>query len=98
MEDYDYKGYRIYVTDDGYFQVGESEFISLEDAMDWIDSQEEPDTLEESKVHKYIFFYVDRKTDRSFEVCIEAKSYKEAERILRRSYDVYMITDYYKID
>lgn len=98
MEDYDYKGYRIYVTDEGYFQIGDSEFPTLEEAMDWVDSQEESDILDEPKVHKYIFFYVDRKTDRSFEVCIEAESYKEAERRLRREYDVYMIAGYYRID
>lgn len=96
MEDYDYGGYRIYVTLDGYFQVKNYEFPTLEEAMDWIDAQD--DAMPEEKSNKYIIFYIDRSTDKAFQVCIEAKSYKEAERILRKNYDVYMIADYYKID
>lgn len=97
MEEFDYKGYLIEQTSNGYFAVNHYVFISLDEAMNWIDEQNEF-IEEEPKLHKYLFFYVDRATDRSFEEYIEAKNYHEAERKLRRQCDVYHIADCYMIE
>ena len=100
MEDYiDYRGYKIYETPDGYYTVGDIEFYSVDEAMDWVDEEEDyVPPPKPKKLHKYIFFYVDRATDCSFEVVIDAYSYEEAEKKLYRDYDVYSIADWYKID
>ena len=106
MNSIDYKGYEIFETPDGYYTIGDIEFYSIDEAMDWVDDQEDYDTQESlqpplvtpERIHTYHFFYVDRATDRSFNVLIEAKNYKEAEKKLCRGYDVYRITDCYQVD
>lgn len=105
MDSIDYRGYEIFNTPDGYYTVEDIEFCSVDEAMDWIDEQEDyvpeipqPHIAAPERIHTYHFFYVDRATDRSFNVLIEAKNYKEAEKKLRREYDVYRIADCYQID
>ena len=99
MESIDYRGHEIFITPEDYYDVGDIEFSSLDEAMDWIDEQEDYVPEPKSpKMHKYIFFYVDRATDRSFEEVIEAHNPKEAEKKLRQECDVYHIADWYKID
>lgn len=102
MDSIDYRGYEIFETQEGYYTIGDIEFYSIDEAMDWVDEQEdyipEPKQPEPLKLHKYIFFYVDKATDRSFEAVIEAYNYKEAEQKLRSQYDVYSIADWYQID
>lgn len=99
MEEYEYRGYTIIENSDGYFEVADLEFPSIDEAMDWVDEQEdyipEPNP---SELHKYVFFYIDQATDMSFEVMIEAANYKNAEKKLRREYDVYSIADWYRVD
>ena len=98
MEEYEYRGYTIIENSDGYFEVAHYEFPSMEEAMDWVDEQEDyvPE-VHSPEMHKYIFFYVDKATDRCFEALIEADNYKNAEKILRAEYDVYSIADWYKV-
>ena len=106
MDSIDYKGYEIFETLDGYYTIGDIEFYSIDEAMDWVDDQEDyvapapvkPTIAAPERIHTYHFFYVDRATDRSFNVLIEAKNYKEAEKKLRREYDVYRIADCYRVD
>ena len=100
MNEYDYKGYTIIETSDGYYQIGDFEFPSLDDAMDWVDDMETdtPAPAKEPKLHTYLFFYVDRATDAAFEAKVVAKDLSEAKKILRQNYDVYSIADYYVLD
>jgi hypothetical protein len=51
-----------------------------------------------AELKTYIFFYVDDYTDRSFEAYIEAHNYQEAEKKLRREYDVYHIISWDILD
>ena len=96
MNEYDYKGYVITENYDGYYVIGEYEFTSLDEAMDWVDDLEPTENIPaEPKLNTYQFFFIDDGTDRSFDAYIEARSYEEAERKLRRNYDVYQITDWY---
>ena len=97
MEEFDYKGYTIEQTTDGYFVIGQYAFYSLDEAMDWIDEQDEVMPTAK-KNHKYLFFYVDNATDRSFEVMISAPTYQEAKNKLLLEYDVYHIADWYRVE
>lgn len=100
--EYEYNGYVI-VEDDGYYYIGDYTFYSLDEAMEWVDTQNEVVTTEptvpvRSVEHRYRFFYVDRATDRSFNVVISAPDFQAAKKKLYREYDVYTIADWYKID
>ena len=97
MNEYEYNGYVITENYDGYYVVGEYEFPSLDEAMDWIDDLNPVDDVQgisEPTLHTYHIFFVDDGTDRSFDAYEEAYSYEEAERKLRRDYDVYHIIDW----
>ena len=98
MEEYEYNGAIIYETPDGTYLIDDVEFPSLDEASDWWDEQNDVYESDPPKTHKYVIFYIDYATDMSFEVCIEAPSYREAEKILRREYDVYAVTDWYVIE
>ena len=97
MEELAYKGYTISGTSDGYFVINQYAFYSLDEAMDWVDEQDDI-TPSVVKNHKYLFFYVDRATDRSFEVMVKAPNYTEAKNKLLKEYDVYHIADWYKVE
>lgn len=98
MEEYEYNGAIITETFDGNYAIGDVEFPTLDEAIDWWDEQNDVYESEPPKKNKYVIFYIDNATDLSFEVCIEATSYKEAEKILRREYDVYAVTDWYVVE
>lgn len=101
MEDFEYNGFIITETDDGYFQTEGVEFPSVEDAMDWIDSLLADAEITKSapqKLHTYQIFYVDNATDRAFETKIKARTWAEAQEILYEEYDVYMVTDFTVLD
>ena len=98
MEEYDYKGYTI-TEDNGYFYVGDNEFYSLDDAMDWID-----DTVEEvddtpSVPYTYHIYYVTKDYNRGYDDFIEAYNEEEAIRKLKRMHrDIAYIADCYRCD
>lgn len=101
MEDFEYNGFIITETDDGYFQTEGVEFLSVEDAMDWIDSLLADAEITKSapqKLHTYLIFYVDNATDQAFETKIKARTWAEAQEILYEEYDVYMVTDFTVLD
>ena len=76
MEPEYYRGYLIELNDNGYYEICFNneivEFVSYEEALDWIDSQ-----LEEPKMHTYHVFYATK--DRGYDEFIQAYSSKEAE-------------------
>ena len=94
--DFDYNGYTI-TEDHGYYYIGDYAFYSLDEAMDWVDEQNLPDPEIPVEEHQYRFFYVDRATDRSFNVVISAPDYKTAKKKLLNDYDVYTIADWYRL-
>lgn len=100
MEEYEYKGYIITETPDGYYQTENFEFTSLDDAMGWVDemTSEDENIINNPKPHTYLFFYIDRATDQAFEAKVIAEDLATAKKILRQNYDVYMITDYDILD
>ena len=101
MSETAYKDYIIKENDEGYFQIGNMEFPTFDEALDWVDSEfEETDyPIIESKprLRTYRFFYVDDETDRCFSEDVDAYNFQEAERLLRSNYDVYSIVGYYII-
>lgn len=97
MEEYEYNGCIISENLDGNYEIEGYEFPTLDEAVDWLDEQSDLAEPEDTKLHKYVIFYIDKATDMSFEVCIEATNYKEAERILRKEYDVFAVTDWYMV-
>lgn len=98
MQEYDYKGYVITETQEGYYLVGDYEFVSYDEAADWIDDQEELIEVQPRKLHTYMFYYVDYDLDRCVEEPVSAYSESEAELKLRRDYNVETILDCYVID
>jgi hypothetical protein len=98
MDEYEYNGAVITETLDGYYEIEGVEFPTLDEAIEWWDEQNDAYESTPPKIHKYVIFYIDRVTDEAYEVCIEATSYKEAEKILRREYDVYAVTDWYMVE
>jgi len=72
-ERYEYNGYTIVETDDGIF-VGNMEFISYEDAEEWIDSQvnstddSASSTFDYAELHTYRVFFTPPKSDQYISV------------------------------
>lgn len=108
MTSYDYKGYTISETSDGYYQVGEYEFPSFDEAMDWIDEdiQETCEALPpyderfsepERTMHKYLIYFAEYGLDQGSMMPVDAYSEAEAESWLRRHFDVDYITDIMEI-
>ena len=52
MNEYEYGGYIIKETPEGYF-IGDFEFPSFEEATEWVDMMNEPEPM-----HAYLLFYV----------------------------------------
>ena len=98
MNEYFYMGYNIVETEDGYYQVGDFEFPSYDEAIEWIDDVMAEPAPVKSKLHTYLFFYVDKATDQAFQATVKAQNLQEAKSLLRDAYDVYMITDYDILD
>lgn len=98
MEEYEYNGSIITETFDGNYMVDDVEFPTLDEAIDWLDDQVDIPETPEHKLHTYVIFYIDNATDMAFEVSIQAYNFKEAEKILRRDYDVFAVTDWYVIE
>ena len=100
MTSYDYKGYTISETSDGYYQVGEYEFSSFDEAMDWIDEDVQDDIEDVSpynevlpQKHKYLIYFAEYGLDQGSMMPVDAYSEAEAESWLRRHFDVAYITD-----
>ena len=100
MTSYDYKGYTISETSDGYYQVGEYEFPSFDEAMDWIDEDIQDDTDDISlyneepiQKHKYLIYFAERGLDQGSMIPVDAYSEDDAVAWLRRHFDVAYITD-----
>ena len=87
MEEYDYKGYVIEYTDDGYYKVdfGDStyEFTSYDEAADWLDSYIDSLTPE---LKTYHIFYIPYGADQGYDEFVKAYSKSEAKAKLRRMY------------
>lgn len=98
MNEYDYNGYTITETPDGYYRVGDYEFPTYDEALDWIDSNDEVPDMDTKRRHTFVFYYVDYDLDRCVEEPIVAYSEAEAELKLRREYNVETILDCYVID
>ena len=99
MAEYDYNGYTIVETPEGYYRVGDYEFTSYDEAADWIDEESaEPESEEQSTLHTYAFYYVDYDLDRCIEELVSAYSQADAELKLRRDYNVETILDCYLVD
>ena len=100
MTSYDYKGYTISETSDGYYQVGEYEFPSFDEAMDWIDEDIQDDVEDISlyneepiQKHKYLIYFAEFGLDQGSMMPVDAYSEAEAEDWLRKHFDVAYITD-----
>lgn len=90
MDEYEYKGHIITETEDGYWQVGQYEFPSYDEALDWIDSEEELPEVSDSRTFVYRVHYVD--TDGyPDQIDIISDSRESAERQAAQCCDV----DYY---
>ena len=98
MNEYFYRGYNIVETKDGYYRVGDFEFPSYDEAIEWVDDVMAEQAPVKSKLHTFLFFYVDNATDQAFQAKVVAKDLQEAKSILKDNYDVYMITDYDVLD
>ncbi len=98
MGEYYYKGYLIQEDANGYFYIDDVEFPSMAEAMDWIDETETRPVKSQPVMHTYLFFYVDKATDLSFQAKIVAKNYQEAKKLLYEDYDVYHIAGYEILD
>lgn len=91
-----YDGYIIIENDDGYYQIGNVEFPTYDEALEWVDSEKQ-DFEPSTKLHTYIFYYIDNYTDSCYSEEVIARSRYEAEILLRRNNDVYHIVDCYRV-
>ena len=99
MDEYDYRGYTI-TEDAGYFYIGDREFYSIDDAMDWVD-----DMLTEDEygyivptLNVYHIHYVTKSYDRGYDEFVEAQTEEDAIRKLRHWHrDIAYIADCYKV-
>ena len=98
MDGFYYKDYWIESDEAGYYHIGFIEFPSVDEAMDWVDAKESYEAKRRPVMHTYLFFYVDKATDQSYQARIQAENYKEAEKILYQDYDVYHIAGYDVLD
>ena len=104
MESIDYRGYEIVITPEDYYDVGDIEFSSLDEAMDWIDEdiQETCEALPpyderfsepERTMHKYLIYFAEYGLDQGSMMPVDAYSEAEATDWLRKHFDVAYITD-----
>ena len=100
MNEYEYRNYVIVETPDGYYQVGEYEFPSYEEACDLIDDlldTSEPDE-NSSMLKTFHIFYVTKSYRQGYDEFVEAYSEEEAIQKLKRKYkDIAYIADCYEI-
>jgi len=93
MNEYEYGGYIITETPEGYFVIGAFEFPSYEEATDWVDQMNEPEPI-----HTYQIFYVtdDGYSDREI---ISAPSRADAlNKLLAMYSDIDYVTDIIQLD
>lgn len=93
MNEYEYGGYIINETSDGYFVIGDFEFPSYEEATAWIDQMNEPEPM-----HTFLLFYVtaDGYSDREN---ISAHSRADAlNKLLAMYSDIDYVTDVIQLD
>ena len=98
MEEYDYRGYSIEYNPEGNYEIDIDdcvfEFISYEEATEWVDNY-----LEEYRpnIHTYHIYYATK--DRGYDEFIKAYTSSEAENKLRQMYkDLLYITDIYEVE
>ena len=93
MNEYEYNGYVITETDDGYFVIGDFEFPTCGEAIEWVDQMNEPAVM-----HSYQIFYVTKNGYDDYEV-VDAYTESEAKQKLRRKYpDIEYIPDCMRLD
>ena len=103
-EYYEYCGYIITETEDGYFAVDDCEFPTYDDACDYIDSLLGYPTVYDGsslvpELHLYHIFYVTKSMDRGYDDYISAYSEDDAIVELKRKHrDIAYIADIYVVD
>lgn len=78
MNEYDYKGYIITENSDGYFEISGQEFVSLDEAMDWIDDQASAE--ESADLHIFYVSYLIDNGNRHYDEYIWAYDNQDAIR------------------
>lgn len=96
MENYYYKGYLIEKNFNGYFQIDNMEFVSLDEATEWIDEMSATESSV-SNMHTYFVTYVDF-DDFSDSEYVNAISEQEARRYIRKKYPRAQVTECFRVD
>lgn len=93
MNEYEYGGYVINETSDGYFVIGDFEFPSFEEATEWVDQMNEPEPI-----HTYQLSYVTRDEYSDREI-ISAPSRADAlNKLLAMYSDIDYVADVIQLD
>ena len=103
MEEYDYRGYPIGYNADGNYEIDFDdcvmEFVTYEEATEWIDAYLKEHPKPKPKLHVYRIFYATKDYDRGYDEFIKAYSEDEAIKILKyRNPDLAYISDLYEVD
>ena len=110
MNEYDYRGYVIVETPEGYYEVeyrdSTYEFTSYDEAADWIDRlcnnaevDDYEDVAAEPELRNYYISYVPIGASHAYDDFIQAYSREEAIQLLKdREGDIDYVTDCYPID
>lgn len=104
MEEYEYRGYTISQTRDGYFEitVGNTtyEFPSYDEAADWVDQEiADPTPKYSAKLHTYHIFYVTDSYYQGYDAYVQAYNIGDAiGRLEQANPDLAYITDWFDVD
>lgn len=101
MEEYDYRGYPIGYNADGNYEIDFDdcvmEFVTYEEATEWIDAYLEEHPKPKPKRHAYNIFFVIKNHDHGFNEIVHAYTEDAAIAMLKRMYpDIAYITDCYQ--
>ena len=100
--EYNYRGYIITESDEGYYEISGYEFESYDDACDYIDElldAHRPNNNVVPELHLYHIFYVPRSMNRAYDEHIQAYSEQDAVAYLKRMHkDIAYIADIYELD
>lgn len=100
--EYDYRGYTITETPEGYFEINGYEFESYDDACDYVDDlldAHRPNQNVVPELHLYHIFYVPKSLNCGYDEYIHAYSPDEARAKLKAMHkDIAYIADMYELD